>query len=464
LDNLFTTPPKIEWIKAHNGHDKNEEVDLLAQEAARQATTPTILFNNSSQKFLFKNAQIISEYPTANLKKQSQTQINQETINYLSKKANNPAINLAESIKILQQGIDQINPLDATNHREHAFRINLLTQSLPLLTKVSRWNSVDKIYTHTKKCPRCSNTGQQDNTEDHTHLFLCKKNTSALYHQACKTIEQRLHNTKKYEQLKESARKPTAKKLLYLLGVRKPFRNFLQSPEANGYITTPVLQRFQEKAAKSNTKQWLQLTMDSWLSTVHKHIWKPRCTALRKAKAIATPPRTVTKITLHVHKRQRPTDHQTDNQVDQPPPKRIKLKLNPPSINKLTPNPPKTIRITLRLSALNPPKRIQIRLNLPTQPSEATSAPNSQPSPHTSFPRGYPASTNSIPGSTGQKKKRTQSEATEDSKEDVWSQSRDKVSAYQSRKSKKPRNDQSEKGSENGLTEEGLEHQNLTTR
>ena len=129
-------------------------------------------------------------------------------------------------------------------------------------------------------------------------------------------MESKLQNNKKYAPLKEQKIKPKFNHLMHLFGVRSPFQQFLNKPEAQGIITPTTLQSFQTtKQTKKNSKLWLQFTIDSWLSTCYQFIWIERCKQLKLTQSILTtsqphnsPPNRRRKVTLNLN----PPPHNED--------------------------------------------------------------------------------------------------------------------------------------------------------
>ena len=167
------------------------------------------------------------------------------------------------------------NTLDTSDVKEQSFRIQLFSKKLPVLKLVQKWNSNKFTYTLNSLCPRCTHT-----KETIEHLIKCTKNKnkiSNLYRHTTKLITERINNTKIYKDLKNQHFKPFNKHLMFLIGFNN-FEQFTSESTAYGIITQDIIDRFKKtKRAKTNTKLWIQLATDAWLSTVYELIWKERC-------------------------------------------------------------------------------------------------------------------------------------------------------------------------------------------
>ena len=144
--NNFLSPPQFIWVKAHNNITQNEEVDFLAKQVAASTEIPTRFYNSPHQYFLFKDRTIISEYPR--YKKLFQSQAHTEVTTHLKRRTQNIGtdIQIEDTLQTINNGIDLDNSLDATNHKEQSFRIQLATQSLPILEQDHKWNNFAKSW------------------------------------------------------------------------------------------------------------------------------------------------------------------------------------------------------------------------------------------------------------------------------------------------------------------------------
>ena len=268
----FQKHPEFVWIKSHNQNELNEYVDQIAKEAAQddniKPNTFPITFN---MKFYYYQNQLNENYPTKLMKKIRQNLNSIESHQRIQRVWNDQDqdINTELSIKISGTGMCKLNAFDATNTREKSFRIKLLNRILPTLDIVKRvYNLTDD-----DKCKRC-----KKDTETLEHLFECECTIAmlqSLKEEFLHNLETRLKETTDYSILRRESNQPNTRVLYSLLPIDHP--DFLKSCISKGIVH----QKFYEDAKnnspiKQNFKLWFIYTVDAWLSTFYKIIWKNR--------------------------------------------------------------------------------------------------------------------------------------------------------------------------------------------
>ncbi len=107
------------------------------------------------------NSIIINQYPNFYLKQIDQDQHKQEISLYLQKKQ---LIDFSHNntLTITHQGMDKKHVLDADRTKEQALRIQLITNQLPVLKKVNKWNSDKRRYTYVTEMQRCNQSDSHE--------------------------------------------------------------------------------------------------------------------------------------------------------------------------------------------------------------------------------------------------------------------------------------------------------------
>jgi ribonuclease HI len=278
----FSKIPTFIKVAGHSNLLKNDQADELAKLGAESSLENYQVGIGSVKEYLFKNNTIVNGYPNQFLKKIRQEKQFGLIETNLNEKWEFSDIDWKDTLKVCYQGMNLENALDATDVKEQSFRIRFFSKKLPVLSLVKKWNYNNNTYTENSICPRC-----KKEEETLQHLITCDKNktiSSKLYNTTIESINERLNTNPTYKNLKEQHFKPSKKHLMYLLGFQN-FQEFTTLPSAYGLINQTLIDRFKKtKRTKNHTKLWIQLVLDSWLTTVYKIIWTERCKDLKQSQ------------------------------------------------------------------------------------------------------------------------------------------------------------------------------------
>jgi hypothetical protein len=300
------TSHKITKVAAHTGIEGNELADTAAKEALIHGELIQLESSDFHRFdfFLHQNRQPVDVYPRRIIQRTFQNQIRGRLEDKFNHIWGLDDTDVVETVTIANKGMEIQNHLDSSHTKEQSFRIKLSFQKTPTLKLVQKYKS----YINTI-CPRC---GEEE--EDIDHLFQCQDTYShldELTKQTTQLIESRKKDVVLYRPLKEQKDQPAGSYLLYYLAGKKRFdESFLDTPQSKGIITKSLIGQFKDaKRLQANRKLWLQLTVDSWLSTFYDVIWKRRCTQLDKAtpkilqiRLNLPPPPTTTQIPQRITK------------------------------------------------------------------------------------------------------------------------------------------------------------------
>lgn len=263
-------------VKAHIGLILNERADILAKEAAK---------NNCIEKdsippyanisTLYKNNVNTATNPKQILRKETQEK-HMENSTTCIEKHHNPQnsykIDIKNTILTTQNNSGKKNTLDASYAKESKFRIEMINNTLPVLTLVKEYYNKENINT---KCPRCFNQ-----EEDADHITCCTDTTtkiSSIITETMRIAEERL----KLPQNK----KITIDNLYKIIEYLKNKNNLNNEPIIKGIITENFKNDIRNIIDnKLNTTEHAVFITECWLSAFYTIIWKPRCRLVYKRK------------------------------------------------------------------------------------------------------------------------------------------------------------------------------------
>ena len=352
----FLTPVTIKHVKAHIGTHGNELADKAAKQAAIDPLIPQTLpyihpdiAGLPQNTFLHFAGTLVDQYPTKYIKHYNQNIDSSKTDEYLKAKLQK-SFNDVEPTEINWQLTKQqaslsdrkSNFLDATLFIEQKFRLNLLTNQLPLNDRL-----FNQSISQTPYCPSCTN-----NTHKETilHFFQCPNTIDQIDILTSTTIE--IIHKRKPKQLKT---KPIpwnqiVQELLHFNTHALFFRGYIKHEDIE--ILQSRTQNTEYPLNKQETILLLLCIQDAWLSAFYKHIWIPRSLISKHS---------INKAKRHKPSNQssQPNDTQQEQDRARPDPEPPPLTRSFPLASRTRGTPPRRKRTTAEITPHKPIRLIK---------------------------------------------------------------------------------------------------------
>jgi ribonuclease HI len=269
LQRQMEYPIEFIKVKAHTGLKWNERADTLAKEMKNECIE--IQHNDTLKRSLFFNGYNTNDYAGYWIKKQNRIDMEAHAETRLQQTWPDVAgIDMNATFRIMSSGRNRINAFDSSTNFEHAFRIKLLYQKLPVLKTTVEFTNTDNTNPYCRRC--------KEEIEDIQHLFNCThtiKEDHNLYNKTINILYKRINPPHKKDWVvKETIAQLVSNWDKLVLN----WNEFIQSPYSKGIITKDVIFNYaaHNNLTYSQARESLICIADAWLSSFYKIIYSQR--------------------------------------------------------------------------------------------------------------------------------------------------------------------------------------------